>query len=115
MMSCARIARPAVVGIISFVSFAFAPSVNAAKLEVLQPLNRTIYQTNEVIDLSVVRSDASELKAGDLTLTLADDAGSKLAFTFGVDAVPVKGAGATRTEHLHLNGYLLRPGAYTVE
>ena len=35
----------------------------AAKVELLLPLGRTAYQTNELIDLSVVRSDTQALPA----------------------------------------------------
>ena len=87
----------------------------AAKLALLLPLGRAAYQTNEPIDLSVVRSDAQALAAGDLLLTVTGEDGSKLAFTFPVKAVPVVGNDARATEHLHLNGWLLRPGKYTLE
>ena len=43
----------------------------AATLKLSLPLGRTAYQTNEQIDLCVVRSDAQALPAADLTLTLA--------------------------------------------
>ena len=38
-------------------------------LVILQPLARTAYQTNEWIDLSVVRQSPQALPAGDLVLT----------------------------------------------
>lgn len=37
-----------------------------ADLQILLPLARKAYQTNEVIDLAVVRSGAAALPAGDL-------------------------------------------------
>jgi len=83
-------------------------AVHAAKVELLLPLGRTVYQTNEWIDVSVVRSDAKPLAAGDLALTLNGGDGSVLTYTF-----PVKAA-ARSTEHLHINGALLRPGKYRV-
>ena len=83
---------------------------HAAKAEILLPLGRNAYQTNEWIDVSVVRGDAQALKAGELVLTLDGADGSKLSYTF-----PVKAAGKQATEHLHLNGWLLRPGKYTIE
>jgi hypothetical protein len=81
-------------------------AAHAAKVEILLPLGRNVYQTNEWIDVSVVRSDAQALKAGDLVLTLNGADGSVLSYTFPVKAV------ARSTEHLHLNGALLRPGKY---
>ena len=78
-------------------------------------LHRTAYQTNEWIDVSVVRSDAAALPAGNLTLTVSGDDASKMVFTFPVKAVAVEGADARATEHLHLNGRLIRPGKYVVE
>ncbi len=91
-----------------------AISLQAASVTLLLPLNRTAYQTNELIDLSVVRSDAAALNAGTLQLQLVGEDGSKLAFSFPVAAVPLAGADARTTEHLHLNGWLLRPGRYQV-
>ena len=81
----------------------------APALKLLLPLERTAYQTNEQIDLSVVRSAAEALTAGELALTATGADGSKLAFTFPVAAVAVEGGAACATEHLHLNGALLRP------
>ncbi|HEX5269688.1 MAG TPA: hypothetical protein VFW33_04330, partial [Gemmataceae bacterium] len=82
-------------------------AANAAKPEILLPLGRTVYQTNEWIDVSVVRGDDKLLKAGELELTLNGADGSQLSYTF-----PVKAAGKRATEHLHLNAALLRPGRY---
>jgi hypothetical protein len=86
-----------------------APALAAARAEIILPLGRTVYQTNEWIDISVVRTGTEALSAGDLVLTLNGADGSKLSYTF-----PVK-AGARSTEHLHVNGALLRPGKYAVE
>jgi hypothetical protein len=83
---------------------------HAGKAEILLPLGRTVYQTNEWIDVSVVRGDDPALKAGELLLTLSGADGSKLSYTF-----PVKAGGKQATEHLHLNGALLRPGKYTLD
>jgi hypothetical protein len=80
----------------------------AAKVDILLPLGRTVYQTNEWIDISVLRTATEPLSAGELVLTLDGADGSKLSYTF-----PVK-AGTRATEHLHVNGALLRPGMYTV-
>ncbi|MHB9106693.1 MAG: hypothetical protein ACYDCO_06530 [Armatimonadota bacterium] len=74
------------------------------------PLNRTAYQTNERIDLAVTRSDARALEAGDLVLRVTGMLGDVMTFTF-----PVRGGSLRAMEHLHLNGWLLRPGVYTVE
>jgi len=92
-----------------------AAPVLAAQVQVLLPLGRTAYQTNELIDLSVVRGDAAALAADTLQLAVTGDDGSKMTFSFPVAAVPVAGADARATEHLHLNGNLLRPGNYTAQ
>ena len=67
---------------------------SAAQVTLVMPLNRTAYQTNETIDLSVVRSDAQALAAGDLLLTVTGDDASKLTFTFPVKAAAVAGSDA---------------------
>jgi hypothetical protein len=92
----------------------FVVPVSAAKLTITQPLGRSAYQTNEWIDLSVVRSEKGALKKGDLELTVSGADGSKFDFTFAVPGVEAAGE-ARRTEHLHLNGWLLRPGKYAIE
>ena len=86
-----------------------------AKVDLLLPLGRTAYQTNERIDLAVVRSAPEPLAAGTLTLTLAGADGSRLRFAFPARAAAVQGDAARATEHLRLNGWLLRPGTYRAE
>ena len=86
----------------------------AATLKLSLPLGRTAYQTNEQIDLCVVRSGAEALPAADLNLALAAGDGSRIALVFPVGPVAVGAKGATATEHLHLNGWLLRPGHYKI-
>src|SRR5262249_30700327 len=90
-----------------------APS--AADLKLLLPQTRTAFQINEWIDVSVVRSSSDKLVESDLTLTLTGQDGSSITATFAVTAVPVRGKEARATEHLHVNGWLLRPGKYTLE
>ncbi len=90
-------------------------SASAANLQVLMPLNRTAYQTNEIIEVSVVRSDVQPLTAGILIMTVTGDDASKMSFTFPVKAIPVVGTDARSTEKLSLNGWLLRPGGYTID
>jgi len=92
-----------------------AQSLSAATLKILLPLERTAYQTNEVIDLAVVRGDAAALPAGELVLTVSGSSGSKLTFTFPAAAVALQDKDARSTTHLHLNGWLLRPDKYTIE
>jgi hypothetical protein len=87
----------------------------AAEVKILLPLGRTAYQTNEWIDVSVVRSSPTALPASLLTLTLNGADGSVIAATFPAPARPVQGNTARSTEHLHLNGWMLRPGKYTLE
>ncbi len=78
--------------------------------EILLPQGRTAFQTNEWIDVSVVRTSDQPLAAGELKLTLTGEDDSRLAFMFAVD-----GGGTTKTEHMHVNGWLLRPGNYVVD
>jgi hypothetical protein len=85
----------------------------AAELKLLLPLGRVAYQPNERIDVSVVRRAPDGLKEGPLTLTLTSTDGSRLHFAFA--ARSAAGKPAVATEHLHLNGALLRPGTYRAE
>ena len=91
-------------------------SAPAAELSLQLPLGRKAYQTNERIDFAVVRSAAEALPAADLTMTVSGQDGSRMTFTFALPAVAVVSTNAARrTDHLHLNGWLLRPGNYGVE
>jgi hypothetical protein len=92
-----------------------AGTSTAAELKIVLPQNRTAFQTNEWIDISVIRSGAEALPAGPLTLTLSGKDGSKVGAAFAVPAVTVQGKDARATEHYHINGWLLRPGHYAVE
>jgi hypothetical protein len=85
------------------------PAGEDSPLNIQLPLGRVAYQTNEAVELAVVRSGPA-LAAGTLTLNLAGDDGSKAACTF-----PLAKGEIRSTEHLRLNGRLLRPGRYTVE
>jgi hypothetical protein len=89
-------------------------TTQAAALKLLFPLERTAYQTNEIIDLTVQRTAEHALAAADFTLALASTDGSQMFFVFPGKAVPAASSGATETLHLHLNGWLLRPGHYAV-
>ena len=102
------------VGLAALLSAAPAPK-GSTQLKILLPLKRTAYQTNERIDLAVVRSSAHALPAAELNLNLRGADGSKLIFAFALPAAEATGREARQTEHLHLNGWLLRPGQYTVE
>ena len=86
-----------------------------ADLQILLPLARKAYQTNEVIDLAVVRSGTAALPAGDLRLTVAGQSGSRAVFEFPLGAAALVGPDARDTVHLHLNGWLLRPDKYGIE
>ena len=92
----------------------FCGGGTAADLKLGLPLRRTAYQTNERIDLSVLRSDAKPLAAGSLALHLKGADGSAMSFDFPVAGAELAGGRAQAVEHLNLNGWLLRPGAYTV-
>ena len=83
----------------------------ADELKILLPQNRTAFQTNEWIDISVVRKAAQPLDAVGLNLVLTGlEDQSKISAVF---AWPSSAATAT-TEHYHINGRLLRPGKYSV-
>src|SRR5262249_40192474 len=96
-------------------AFLVTPAAPGAELKLLLPQNRTAFQTNEWIDVSVVRSSPERLAESDLKLTLTAQDGSSVPATFAVAAVPVRGKEARATEHLHVNGWLLRPGKYALE
>ncbi len=102
--------------LVLFTVFTAEQPAYAVQLQLLLPLGRVAYQTNEQIDLAVVRGDEHQaLPAGELTLTVTGDNASKLSFTFPLRPESLTGARACATEHYHLNGWLLRPGKYTVE
>ena len=85
------------------------------QLQILLPLARTDYQTNEQISLAVVRTDTAALPADVLQLLVTDTEGSKLTFTYSIKAIALTGNNAAATEHFLLNGWLLRPGKYTIQ
>jgi len=110
-----RLLRSLMLGILLALAFLVSqPGWAQAKLQILLPLGRVAYQTNERIDVSVVRTAPTALPEAALSFTVTGEDASKLAFTFPLAAVPVVGADACATEHLHLNGALLRPGKYTL-
>ncbi|MBI2190539.1 MAG: hypothetical protein HYU36_00975 [Planctomycetes bacterium] len=84
-------------------------AISHAAESILLPLQRTAYQTNEWIDVSVVREDF-----GPLTLRLASNDGSRLSFSFPAAEVQPEQS-FRHTDHYHVNGWLLRPGHYRVE
>jgi len=90
----------------------------AAELDLEFPQQRRTFQTNERIDVSVVRSGKTDLPAGELTLTLVGEQ-STMTFTFDVKAAkavggPAVNGAAHATTNLHLNGWLIKPGKYTL-
>ena len=92
-----------------------AAQAQAAELKIIAPFGRAAHQTNEQIELAVVRSDTKPLAEGRLTLTLTGADGSRAACVFAVKGAALRGNEARATEHLRMNGWLLRPGRYTVE
>ncbi|OPZ26664.1 MAG: hypothetical protein BWZ02_01932 [Lentisphaerae bacterium ADurb.BinA184] len=92
-----------------------ATALAAPELRLALPLGRTAYQTNEWIDVTVVRSDAAPLPAGTLAVTLTGTDGSRIALAFPAAEVAAVDGQARAVEHLRLDGRLLRPGAYTLE
>jgi hypothetical protein len=94
---------------------AWCAAFAAPEIRLHLPLARTAYQCNELIDIDVLRSSSGNLPGGDLALNLAGEDGSHLAFAFVAKPVEPRVGTARAVEHLHLNGWLLRPGACTVE
>src|SRR5205807_734886 len=90
---------------------AAATASAAAEVKILLPLGRTAYQTNEWIDISVVRSSPQALEKSELKLSLTGKDGSIVSTTFAVPAVPVKDREARATEHLHVNANCVMSGA----
>jgi hypothetical protein len=116
MQHASSFVRPLVaVSCLTIHCIAFPTASAAAQMQIILPLERVAYQTNELIDLSIMRSSEQALPAGDLSLKVNGDDGSKLAFTFALPAANVEDKDARRTDHLHLDGRLLRPGRYSVE
>ncbi len=85
------------------------PAGEEAPLTIQLPLGRVAYQTNEAFDVAVVRAGPA-LARGTLGLNLAGDDGSRLSFSF-----PIAKAEGRSTEHVRINGGLLRPGRYVLE
>ncbi|MCI0682058.1 MAG: hypothetical protein L0Y71_08140 [Gemmataceae bacterium] len=102
-------------GVCALLAFIMATSVARAEIKLHLPLGRTAYQTNEWIDISVVRGSPSSMPRGLLTLTLSGADGSKIVTTFDEPPPMPQGKEIIPVQHLHVNGWLLRPGKYTVE
>src|SRR5262245_12960192 len=94
--------RPARRLLLACLCAALTATTVRAEVKLLLPQQRTAFQTNEWIDLAVVRTGTD---AKPLALTLAGADGSTLTATFPA---------SNMTTHLHLNGWLLRPGKYTL-
>ena len=80
----------------------------AAELKLMFPQNRKTFQNNELIQVSVLRTDDGALPAGNVTLVLTGE-GSTMTFVFGL-----KAGDGSATDNLHLNGWMLKPGTYTL-
>src|SRR5450432_1603603 len=102
-------------GVVVLAALAAPSDAHGAQIQLLTPLGRIASQTNETIDLSVLRSDSRALAAGPLVLSLTGADGSKMSFVFSLPAVPFVGGSARATDNLHLNARLLRPEKYTVD
>jgi len=91
-----------------------ASPIFAAELSLSLPLGRTVYQCNEWIPVTVLGLGASNTAGEELVLRLRGQDDSSL--TFHLPLRPASaGAAARSVEHLRVNGWLLRPGNYTVE
>ncbi|MFP4027777.1 MAG: hypothetical protein ACLFWL_08310 [Candidatus Brocadiia bacterium] len=91
-----------------------SPPARAAEVQIVLPENRKAYQTNERIDLAVVRTSRENLPEGELMVRLRDEGSGQISFTFPVESVAAVDGQARTTEHVRLNGWLLRPGHYDV-
>lgn len=78
------------------------------------PLGRAAYQCNEWIPLTVLGLDGNNTRGEELMLSLTSEDNSALTFKFPVEAASAGGRPRS-VEHLRVNGWLLRPGNYTVE
>ena len=103
------------IALLLLASVLFVPAARCGELKLLLPLGRTAYQTNERIDLALVRSSGAALPAGTLELRLVGADGSRMRFAFPTRAVPLRDGTAQATEHLHVNGWPLRPGPLRIE
>jgi hypothetical protein len=86
----------------------------AAAVRVIFPFERQVLQTDEAFPVAVLRASPEPLAAGTLAVTLRGADGSEAGFAFAIPAVTHERGQAVRTEHLVINGRLLRPGAYTL-
>jgi hypothetical protein len=92
--------------------FLCLPSIaRSDEVKILLPLKRTAYQTNEWIPVCVVRTARPNLLERELVLQLKGQDGSQLRFVMAAPKMETTSA----VEHLHLNGWLIRPGKYTLE
>jgi len=83
-------------------------------LKATDAIERSNYQTNERIEVSVIRKDNDDIPAGIMNITLTSDNNSTLSFDFPVLSVKAIDGIAAKTEIVYLNGYLLAPGKYTL-
>jgi len=89
--------------------FALANPGQAADIDLFYPVARSAYQTNETIAVCAAHANAQAAGPADMVMTLNTDDGGSMVFHFAVAGTVEK-----RTEHLHLNGAMLRPGKYTL-
>jgi hypothetical protein len=89
------------------------PLASVAQMQLILTGGRSAFQTNETIDLALVRQDAAALPAEDLTFQLAGG-DSLLIAQFALVAVPARAGGARDVHHYRLNAALLRPASYTI-
>ncbi|MFA4030400.1 MAG: hypothetical protein GDYSWBUE_002172 [Candidatus Fervidibacterota bacterium] len=100
---------------LTLICAALMSQVAHSALEVFFPSGRKAYQTNEQIEVAVVRVSKESLSEATMQLKLRCDYGSEMTFAFRLPAVPAVEGEAKRTELLRINGRLLRPGRYTLE
>ncbi len=115
MITCQTQYRVNIVFFIALISALALTMMSAsdclADLTIHQPLRRSVYQTNEVIPLAVVHDNSDQ--SAKLVVTVTRDGGIGTSYTFDVGASDTRKTGVT-TDHVNLNGRLLRPGQYTV-
>ena len=86
----------------------------AVEFSLSLPSGRAAYQCNEWIPVTVMGLGASDTRGEELMLRLTGEDNSSLTFKFPAGTAP-SGAAQRSVEHLRVNGWLLRPGNYTVE
>jgi len=95
---------------VMFTAFGVSAFAGEVELRLTMALDRVAYQTNESVHVAVVRISAQALPASKLAVELNSENGSRMAFSWPLDAVAVAGNDARATEHLYLKCSAARRG-----